>query len=396
MSRIKIRVSAGVFEVSLIRVIEETGAVEVLWDRGVKREFKWGSVVFGNTDGPVLQKPSEMQAVEPKREFFIFLVCGGQSERFLTFSCHVGPSGALVAPMYPSIHAATHFFPSASPYPASSSATPLQTERPPSTSTSAEAQAPHTSSATATSSNNLIPTLSHQYTQGQIQSMYPSRTPGTYADYWAYAAAAQAQYAQGQTAYGSAQTSYQYPYGAYYGSSLNGGGQQQQYNPYTSYAQAYARSSSQHPGGILNWQQPYQGPLRTAVPGATATTGQVQATLSQTLEGSQTVSSSSPSLPGGAQPVGVVPVTSSTSSDSTKQTESSSSAGSTPVTGPLSSSSTPSTTSTNLQQHQQAMKDLAALSLLEPSQIADILLGNPQLREMVLAAVEQAKLTVLA
>jgi hypothetical protein len=40
-------------------VIEETGSVEVLWDRGMKREFKWGSVVFGNTDSPVLQKPSE-------------------------------------------------------------------------------------------------------------------------------------------------------------------------------------------------------------------------------------------------------------------------------------------------------------------------------------------------
>jgi len=59
MARIKIRVSAGVFEVSLVRVIEETSSVEVLWDRGIKREFKWGSVVFGSTDGPVQQKPSE-------------------------------------------------------------------------------------------------------------------------------------------------------------------------------------------------------------------------------------------------------------------------------------------------------------------------------------------------
>lgn len=67
MSRIKIRVSAGVFEVSLIRVIEETSSVEVLWDRGVKREFKWGSVVFGNTDGPIQQKPSE-PAPEPERK----------------------------------------------------------------------------------------------------------------------------------------------------------------------------------------------------------------------------------------------------------------------------------------------------------------------------------------
>lgn len=60
MTRIKIRVSAGVFEVSLLRVIEETTSVEVLWDRGIKREFKWGSVVFGATEGPVQQKPSEI------------------------------------------------------------------------------------------------------------------------------------------------------------------------------------------------------------------------------------------------------------------------------------------------------------------------------------------------
>ncbi|KAF9221048.1 JmjC-domain-containing protein [Gyrodon lividus] len=60
MSRIKIRVSAGVFEVSLVRIIEETKSVEVLWDRAIKREFKWGSVIFGHTDGQtVVQKPSE-------------------------------------------------------------------------------------------------------------------------------------------------------------------------------------------------------------------------------------------------------------------------------------------------------------------------------------------------
>jgi hypothetical protein len=62
MSRIKIRVSAGVFEVSLIRVIEETGSVEVLWDQNTKKEFKWGSVVFGNTDTPIQQKPGNYPA----------------------------------------------------------------------------------------------------------------------------------------------------------------------------------------------------------------------------------------------------------------------------------------------------------------------------------------------
>ena len=71
MSRIKIRVSAGIFEVSLVRVIEESSSVEVLWDRGVKREFKWGSVVFGDLGGQAVgQKPTEA-ASEPERECFI-------------------------------------------------------------------------------------------------------------------------------------------------------------------------------------------------------------------------------------------------------------------------------------------------------------------------------------
>ncbi|KAG6828873.1 hypothetical protein H0H92_006482 [Tricholoma furcatifolium] len=60
MARIKLRVSSGVFEVSLIKVIEATGSVEVLWDKGEKREFKWNCVIFGNTDMPVQQKPTEM------------------------------------------------------------------------------------------------------------------------------------------------------------------------------------------------------------------------------------------------------------------------------------------------------------------------------------------------
>lgn len=46
--------------------------MEVLWDRGIKREFKWGSVVFGQTDGqPVMQKPSEPA---PERECNHFIM----------------------------------------------------------------------------------------------------------------------------------------------------------------------------------------------------------------------------------------------------------------------------------------------------------------------------------
>ena len=62
MSRIKVRVSSGVFEVSLLRVIDETKSVEVLWDQGIKREFKWGAIVFGSTDRTLGQKPPEQSA----------------------------------------------------------------------------------------------------------------------------------------------------------------------------------------------------------------------------------------------------------------------------------------------------------------------------------------------
>ena len=59
MARIKLRVSSGVFEVSLVRVIEERTAVEVLWDGGVKKEFKWSSLVWGSAEGQTVgQKPS--------------------------------------------------------------------------------------------------------------------------------------------------------------------------------------------------------------------------------------------------------------------------------------------------------------------------------------------------
>ncbi|KAJ7479900.1 JmjC-domain-containing protein [Mycena latifolia] len=57
LSRIKLRVSAGVFEVTLIRVFEERGSVEVLWDLGEVREFKWGSIIMGATNLPTVKLP---------------------------------------------------------------------------------------------------------------------------------------------------------------------------------------------------------------------------------------------------------------------------------------------------------------------------------------------------
>lgn len=73
-ARIKLRVSAGVFEVTLCRVVEESKSVEVLWDRGLKREFKWGSVVFGSTELVVGHKPTEA-APEPERKSLLYSVC---------------------------------------------------------------------------------------------------------------------------------------------------------------------------------------------------------------------------------------------------------------------------------------------------------------------------------
>ncbi|KAJ7186669.1 hypothetical protein C8R46DRAFT_277518 [Mycena filopes] len=52
LSRIKIRVSSGVFEVTLMRVVEDRRAVEVLWDAGEVREVKWANIVMGMGVGP--------------------------------------------------------------------------------------------------------------------------------------------------------------------------------------------------------------------------------------------------------------------------------------------------------------------------------------------------------
>ncbi|KIJ67259.1 hypothetical protein HYDPIDRAFT_84235 [Hydnomerulius pinastri MD-312] len=112
MSRIKIRVSAGVFEVSLVRIIEETKSVEVLWDRGIKREFKWGSVLFGQTDGQtVMQKPSE-PAPAPEGDNPTLHVATFPSVAAATSSGSSSSSPTPV-PMYMPTH---HYQPPSTPY----------------------------------------------------------------------------------------------------------------------------------------------------------------------------------------------------------------------------------------------------------------------------------------
>ncbi|EJD42482.1 JmjC-domain-containing protein [Auricularia subglabra TFB-10046 SS5] len=60
-SRIRVRVSSGVYEVSLVRVEEEEQTVEVLWDDNVKRTFRWGSIIW---HGDNLMKP-DMDSAPP-------------------------------------------------------------------------------------------------------------------------------------------------------------------------------------------------------------------------------------------------------------------------------------------------------------------------------------------
>ena len=77
MSRIKLRVSAGVFEVSLVRVIEERKTVEVIWDDGIKKEFKWSSIVSGKTDAQIVGQKPTVAAPPPDRRSLcaIYQIC---------------------------------------------------------------------------------------------------------------------------------------------------------------------------------------------------------------------------------------------------------------------------------------------------------------------------------
>ncbi|KAH8115842.1 hypothetical protein DFH11DRAFT_1876448 [Phellopilus nigrolimitatus] len=55
----ELRVSAGVFEVSLVAVNEERSTVEVVWDNEMKSEFEWSSIVWGKMEGQMVgQKPT--------------------------------------------------------------------------------------------------------------------------------------------------------------------------------------------------------------------------------------------------------------------------------------------------------------------------------------------------
>ena len=210
-------------------------------------------------------------------------------------------------------------------------------------------------------------------------------------DYWAYSSQ-QAQYAA------AAQSAYGYSYNGYYPTSVAGGSQG--YNPY-SYAPNY--TPSQYREAQLNWQQPYQGPQGHAsssqtqehyrmgathqqmthppsstqppsstVPDQPSTLNQASASSSSTPDlrlnnlSQQQQVSEVPCIQQGAQPTVEMSTTLPTSA---------------PTVLPAGVSS----------QEASAYQDLAALSSLQPSQIAEILRNNSQLRDIVWAAVDQSK-----
>ncbi|KAI0942406.1 hypothetical protein AcW1_003047 [Taiwanofungus camphoratus] len=221
MSRIKLRVSAGVFEVSLIRVIEESKSVEVLWDRGVKREFKWGSVVFGSTEGVTVgQKPTE-PAVEPDQ-----LVPAPPPHRSrlsfppLTSTPSIELRQQVIVPTstppVPTPSVQSSLTPSSSAVPA---------HHPP------PAYPPTTST--------------YHYTPGAWRYQYPTHNPVP-------------QYG----ASGSSTQGYQYP---------GYGHPQYQNMPYPHYGYNYA--AHQTPARELQWQRPYTGPKNVTNPPTTATGG---------------------------------------------------------------------------------------------------------------------------
>ncbi|PPR01540.1 hypothetical protein CVT24_001851 [Panaeolus cyanescens] len=334
MSRIKIRVSSGVFEVSLLRVIEETGSVEVIWDQGMSKEFKWGSVVFGSTDGPVQQKPAERA---PER-----------------------PSSSLSHPVntYASITAATGHTSYVLPYAGTavnaSSSVPCQQDAP----------------KDPTTTNTPASSTSTKYA-------YPNRS-GAY-DYWNYAS----QYA--------AASAYPYAYGGYYTNPIPGG-TQAYVHPY---AQSYPQTNYRQ--GQLQWQQPYQGPSQhpqnsTAAtenpPTSTQNTNKsyyrdrptiiVPPMVKPTNTTVNSTSSSQTNTPSSQTPVPLqTQPRQTTSSDDTPAITAT-------ISNPgqqSSESSAPSTTA--------SLQQINALASMQPSEIVSMLSNDPQLMAAVMAAINQ-------
>ncbi|EAU83432.2 specific transcriptional repressor [Coprinopsis cinerea okayama7 len=397
MSRIKIRVSSGVFEVSLIRVIEETGSVEVLWDRGITREFKWGSVIFGSTDGPVLQRPVDDNPSPPVKD-----------ERSVSVAA---PSTSAPVQTYPSTTAATTT--------SSAAASRVGT---PSVGNGGAASEPSTSNPPAAVVTQ--PTTSSQYPFGS-QVVPTSATP-----YWSVYAPQQIPYGHPQLTAGSSA----YPYTGYYRDAY--GVPQPNYPP----TQTYHRPAAYNVGGYhgtgvqdsrLQWQRPYEGPgsqqqqraqhqqshYRQPVavfhipvaPNPNSQTGS-NVTPAPSSSASQTSSSDLPSSSSSGHSNGSPQqgVTTATQVQTSEQTQ----VGATTVA--QSSTSGPSTSSgcqssvqdgqssqsgkspsdqpsgAHSQTTQQGYPDLSTLAKLPPEELTEMLQNNPDLRNYIMSTLKMS------
>jgi len=219
--------------------------------------------------------------------------------------------------------------------------------------------------------------------QAPQAAMYAPRT-GSY-DYWAYAA----QYT-GQVPYAN--------YGGYYAQPPTAGSSQapSTHNPYAYVTQTY-NSAAQHRGTHLNWQQPYQGPpQQTQSENSTVPEGSASGQPSQ-AEGSSTTEKPAATTPLprvlSSIPPSIAP--SDSSNNPTPQLSRENSQLGEPSMPSQSASSSDSTPESSVmaQYPPSVYHELAALSTMQPEQIAEILRNNTHLRDIVWAAVDQAKKT---
>ena len=138
-------------------------------------------------------------------------------------------------------------------------------------------------------------------------------------------------------------------------------------------------NAGQYQSGQLNWQRPYQGPRPD---GSTASVNSTPTTASQPGTQQAPADTADPTMN-----VETAPGQATTSTDSVV-----------PQVQPTSSTSGQITTEDPVTElasqpgdEQGFLKELVTLSSMQPSQIADVLRDNPQLRDIFWAAIDQAK-----
>ena len=262
MSRIKLRVTAGVFEVTLVRIIEETSSVEVLWDRGLKREFKWRSVVFGETDAVVGQKPTEA-APEPSRMSYLLVpmrcvadepeIAASNVNTVPAVSSAATPAPAQAPPLaYAPSAAANTSRPAASePHqPSNNQYQPAQSYHPRQSGYQYAPWSPHQYSAPSTSQPSCPSDPASQRPQGGRPSAQSYAQPA---------------YSQPQYPYSYSNMAGYYPY-----ASSSGSTSYSPYAQYSGYSYAPPPSTPSHQyeqpqvPKPLTWQEPYPGPRQIA------------------------------------------------------------------------------------------------------------------------------------